>query len=143
MKFEIKPPYILFHDDKPASGVTLHVQGDSLPFCGDASSFSDAEKSYSWAFEGKAKEKDYVVFTASDREVSGIVKGGEIVAAVEVEPDTHAPTVVEEQPAAVAADAKPKATADKSGFLSGLFQSKKEKELEPQPKKSKPTTKKK
>ena len=79
MRFEIKPPYVIVHDDKPGERVTLNVGGESCPMNGDASSFSDAEKRYAWAFDAKVKDGDFVTFATADRVISGVVRNGAVV----------------------------------------------------------------
>jgi hypothetical protein len=139
MKFEIKPPHIIFHDSTPGEGVTLHVNGNSLLLNGDASSFSDAEKSYAWAFDGTAKEGDIVVFDAVDRTAWGIVKGGE------VELRTGEPqrfTIAEPSKMDVVSSAPPPddITPAESGFFSKVFK-KSTKPAEKTPDKSKKSKK--
>lgn len=79
MSFEIRPPYILFHDNQPAEQVALSVNGLSLPFHAHASLFSDAKREYAWAFEGRVHEGATVTFTSKDRQVTGVVRGASIV----------------------------------------------------------------
>jgi hypothetical protein len=80
VRFEIRPPFIVFHDDKPGQHAVLYASDDRrFPFCDEASSFSDVRREYAWAFEGAVAEGDHVVFTTSDREVVGRVRGDEIV----------------------------------------------------------------
>jgi radical SAM superfamily enzyme YgiQ (UPF0313 family) len=83
MKFEIKPGFIIFNDDKPGSYVAMRGPNfEGLqPKGGD---FSDVERRYAWVFEwaGEVKDGDQFVFTAtrdSDHQVVGEVQAGEVV----------------------------------------------------------------
>jgi hypothetical protein len=80
MRFEIRPPFIIFHDDKPGEHATLFAaNGQKLPFRGDESSFNNARREYAWAFEGTVKEEDRIVFASSAHEVVGQMFHGGIV----------------------------------------------------------------
>jgi hypothetical protein len=85
MRFEIKPPFVIFHDDKPGSHAMLHgPQGVRYPFRNDASCFDDNEKRYAWAFEGSPSPGDRLTFTTSERRVDGVVASDSSVAFVPV-----------------------------------------------------------
>ena len=76
MRFDLRPPLIIFHDDRPGQHATMFAaDGRRLLFRGDVSHFNDAERRYAWAFEGAARHGDTIVFATSDREVVGKVVG--------------------------------------------------------------------
>lgn len=79
MNFELRPPFIIFHDNKPGQHATLFVNGKKAPFCNGMSSFNDEYQTYAWAFETHVKDGDIVTFATSDREIVGAVVGKEIV----------------------------------------------------------------
>lgn len=81
MKFEVRNGFIAFCDDKPGSYANMNGPRGGMAFRGDASSFSDAKKEYAWAFEwaGELREGAQYIFSTSDREVVGEVRGGEII----------------------------------------------------------------
>lgn len=83
MRFEIRPPHVVFHDTKPGQHAQLSVSrvGQAVvnyPFNGNASSFSDKKKQYAWAFDGDVQNGDQVVFSTEDRSVMGTVVNGAI-----------------------------------------------------------------
>ncbi len=68
MRFEIRSPFIIFHDNMPGEHATMFSpSGHKLPFASDESAFSDRNRDYAWAFEG--------VVMDGDREVVGKVCG--------------------------------------------------------------------
>jgi hypothetical protein len=73
-RFESRPPYVIFHDDKPGQHATLFGGGGRrFIFCGEASSFDDRACRYAWAFEGEARPGEQLVFATEDREVAGTI----------------------------------------------------------------------
>lgn len=91
MKFELRPPLILFHDSRPGQHATLFgPHGQKFPFRNDASSFKDAHAQFTWAFEGEVADGDKVVFATTDREVIGRVEGN----VIHVEIPAHGQEVV-------------------------------------------------
>ncbi len=81
MRFERRPGFIVFHDDKPGSYVAMRGPRGNLVFSGDASLFDDNQRQYAWAFEwaGELHDGDQLVFSTVDREVVGEMRGGDIV----------------------------------------------------------------
>jgi hypothetical protein len=78
MHLEIKHPFVLVHDDKPGSHVTLfgtHARfGHGVvryPFRADQSHFDDATKKYTWAFEATPTHGEVLVCATADRECIG------------------------------------------------------------------------
>lgn len=81
MRFEKRGNVIFVHDEQPGSCAALRGPRGGLVFLGDQSSFNDAERKYSWAFEywHGLEEADLFSFTTTDREVFGEVHNGSIV----------------------------------------------------------------
>lgn len=85
MRFELRPPFVFFHDDKPGQHATLFATHERFgkgvvryPFRGDLSSFDDATSQYAWAFEaqniGEHVRGELLVFATADREIVGRVE---------------------------------------------------------------------
>ncbi len=84
MRFERRPGFIVFHDDKPGSYVAMRGPRGSLVFSGDASLFDDNQRQYAWAFEhlDALEDGQQFIFSAEreeDRDVVGEVRAGAIV----------------------------------------------------------------
>lgn len=88
MRFEKLDRFVVFHDDKPGSLVTMRgPRGGMTPNGGD---HSDAEHRYAWYFNysGALNEGDQFIFNAeraTDSEVTGEVQSGQIVIVSEAE----------------------------------------------------------
>lgn len=77
-RFEIRPPFIIFHDNKPGQHAALSVGNIQLAYRSDASSFDDANRAYAWGFEGTVKDGDRLVFSTDDHIITGVVHGTSI-----------------------------------------------------------------
>lgn len=81
-RFEFRPPFVIFHDDRSGQCVMMFIYNDQqqvpLLFRGDLSSFDDEHHRYAWVFEGPIKPGDKIRFTTSDREVLGKIRGDKI-----------------------------------------------------------------
>jgi hypothetical protein len=77
VKFELIPPHVFFHDDKPGNHVTMFLSdGRTLPFRVESSRFDDRARRYAWAFDARdAVAGAFLVFATADREVVGILGG--------------------------------------------------------------------
>lgn len=73
MRFELRPPHILYHDEHPYKNVAVSTpRGDCL-FDLNASSFDDGNRRYTWAFIGNAYEGETIIFSSVEVEVVGTV----------------------------------------------------------------------
>lgn len=95
MKFEIRHPFIVFHDNQPGQHARMSVGGARLEFHGGASSFNDARKEYEWAFycPDPLYDGEGVIFETDDRAIVGKSHDGKIVCQGGDEPEAPRPVV--------------------------------------------------
>ena len=79
MNFEIKPTLVAFHDTRPGEYATMLCNGNRLNFRGDLCFFNNEKKQFTWVFEGWINEGDKVAFVTSDREITGVVCGHQVI----------------------------------------------------------------
>ena len=80
MKFFTRAGMVFFASDCPGEHAMLTLNGEPLPFRGDASSFDDAKRSYEWAFDHLTPIRldSQFVFSTNAYRVVGSFRGGEI-----------------------------------------------------------------